>query len=98
MHTYKISDNFILRDIAGIYFAVDIKNKRLYDDKKLLALNKTAYTLLCIAVEKVSFTFDNLAASFLKLLVGDFNNSEVKKDIRNFISFARDKGLIEYYE
>lgn len=98
MHTYKISDRFILRDIAGIYFAVDIKNKRLYDDKKLLTLNKTAYILLCVAGKKISFTDDDLADSFIKLLVGDYNYAEVKKDILNFITFAQDKGLIERYE
>lgn len=98
MYIYKISDRFILRDIAGIYFAVDIKNKRLYDDKKLINLNKTAYILLKSAVEKKFFTADDLNDSLIKLLGGEFDCAEVKRDIYNFITYAHDKGLIEHYE
>lgn len=98
MKWFRKNDAFVLRDIGGIYFAVDIKNKRIYDEKKILSLNRMAYTFLSLAEKQKVFSSQTLGDALVPLLLDNIDSVQVYKDIELFLLDLQRKGIIELYE
>lgn len=94
---YYISESFVLRDIGGIYFAVDITDKHVYKEKKIISLNEIGYTILKLAKEQKRFSAQSLTADLTRLLVGDFDSARIQKDVDAFLVDIQNKGIVKIY-
>ncbi len=98
MQQYKFNKAFVLRDIGGIYFAVNVKDKRIYQDKKMYAFNQTGFCLLQLAKSLEIFTPYELCIKFITLLAGIINESNVLNDVQEFCTTVLTKGIFNTYE
>lgn len=98
MQQYKFNRAFVLRDIGGIYFAVNVKDKRIYQDKKMYAFNQTGFCLLQLAESLESFNPYVLCVKFITLLSGIINESDVLNDVQEFCTNVFFKGIFDSYE
>lgn len=94
---YKLNKSFVLRDIGGIYFAVDITNKKLYEEKKIYTLNKIGYTLLRIAEKQETFSAETLVGDLIPLLCEELNPKQLINDVGEFLKDTLTKGITETY-
>lgn len=94
---YRFNNDFVLRDIGGIYFAVDITDKYIYKNKKMYSVNKTAFVLLQIAQNKSIFSVEDLFNDFLPLLnAQSINKDEILNDLYLFCEDSTKRGMLEY--
>ena len=86
-----------MRDIAGIYFLVDIEEKRYYKDKVIPSFNDTGKELIKIMYKLQRFDEIEVYKEFILLInYVDFELEEIiKNDISEFIKELIDKGYLE---
>ena len=94
---YQFNNDYVLRDIAGIYFAVNIADKNVYLNKKIYSVNLTAFALLGIAQKRGCFSVQELLEEFVLLLKGDnIDRSVIYADITSFCEDSVEKGMLKY--
>ena len=94
---YQFNNDYVLRDIAGIYFAVNIADKDVYRSKKIYSVNLTAFALLNIAKNKTSFSVQELLDEFVLLLKGDdIDRNVIYADLTSFCEDSVEKGMLKY--
>ena len=98
MVEYKFNNEYVLRNIAEIYFAVNITDKGLYKNKKMYTLNKMGFCLLKIAQNLCRFTETILADEILKILIVQVDKKMVYADVSAFCKDVYTKGILKKYE
>ena len=93
---YDFNKNYVLRDIGGIYFVVNIADKDIYRNKKIYSVNRTAFALLEIAKRKQLFSPEDLLDEFVSLLSGDIDRELIRKDLTDFCIDSLKKGMLTY--
>lgn len=87
MAIYEINDGFVCRNIAGIYFAIDIHDKYFYRNKNIYCLNEIAYALLSSMIERKQFTVEDITIELEGKLAPNANitHEEILLDVCNFV-------------
>ena len=93
---YTISEGLVCRDVAGVYFVIDIHDKHFYRNKEVNNVNEIAYALICIMNEQKKFTVASVTdALMLKLNPNEAIAREmILTDVQEFIDFLMKKGWI----
>lgn len=87
----------IPRNIAGIYFLVDIHERDYYAKKQIFSTNQCGYELFRIMrALNHPFTVEELLEQFLLLLTEDARNErdQIKSDVLQFIDELKGVGYI----
>lgn len=97
MKTYRVNPSFVLRDIDGIYFLIDITRKDYYDRREITSFNQTMYQLCTFMCEAGSFCDDDLTEQFKKLFIIHSKEQElqIELDVKNCIVDLCKIGFIE---
>ena len=93
---YKVKEGLVCRNIAGIYFAIDIHDKYFYRNKNIDRLNEIAYTLLSSMIKSGKFTVEDITRDLETKLDPNviIKHEEVLLDVNNFVKELIDKGWI----
>jgi hypothetical protein len=91
-------DGLVCRDIAGVYFILDIYDKHFYRDKQVNCVNQIAYTMISLMIEKKTFTEDDILDEMLKIIAPSegVTPERVKSDIVSLIGQLQSKGWLNY--
>lgn len=85
---YCLRSGLVLRDIAGIFFIVDTKDKHYYDVKKLYRVNEIGKSIFDFASQHGVFTVDAVV-SYLKLLLVDYTPNMYNTIFMDCLDFIR---------
>lgn len=94
--SYSVREGIVCRDIAGVYFAVDIHDKHFYRNKQINCLNEIAYTLLTIMQESGEFTAEDIAEKLEDKLSKDAEvpHERILSDVSGFIAALEERGWV----
>ena len=84
---YIAKNEIVPRNIAGVYFLVDISERDYYIKKKIFSTNETGYTQFLIMKELGSFSIEDILCRFITLLT-DYEESmygQIYKDTKAFV-------------
>lgn len=92
----KLREGLVCRNIAGIFFIVDIHDKHFYRNKQINCLNETAYTILNLMQESRSFSAEDIVQKLEEKLSNDQNISHltILNDITGFIKALEERGWV----
>ena len=85
---YKVKQDIIPRDIASVYFLVDIHDKTYYDARRIYSTNQCGYEIFKIMNNfDTLFSIDEIFSRFISLLNNyqDSMHDIVLADITTFI-------------
>lgn len=90
---FTIRDGLVCRNIAGIYFVIDIYDKHFYRNKEVNNLNQIAYELLMIMNEQKTFTAESVTDALILKLDPNENipQEQIIMDVQDFIKFLMEK-------
>lgn len=93
---YVLRDGIVCRDIAGIFFAVDINDKHFYRNRQINNLNETAYVLLSIMSNKESFSIEEIVVELESKLSKESNvdHDTLTRDITSFVKQLECRGWV----
>ena len=94
---YKVKGDVIPRDIAGIYFLVDISEKDYYSKKEIFSTNQTGYEQFKIMQDLNVFTIDDLVSRFIMCLT-DYTDELYAPILSDTTAFIRDLITAGYVE
>ncbi len=97
---YRAKDEVIPRDIAGIYFLVDITEKDYYSKKEIYSTNEIGYEQFKIMKMLSVFSVPDMLQEFIKLL-NDYNDNMydmILKDAERFVANLITAGYLEEYQ
>jgi len=98
MEEYEFNNAYVLRNIAEIYFAVNMIDKGLYENKRMYSINRMGFYLLGIAQKLSRFTEITLVDEILKILDTEVDKKMVYDDISAFCKDVSAKGIFRVYE
>lgn len=85
---YKVKQDIIPRDIASVYFLVDIHDKTYYDVRRIYSTNQCGYEIFKImnSIDTL-FSVDEVFSQFISLLNNyqDSMHDTILADITTFI-------------
>lgn len=97
---YRIKEGIIPRNIAGIYFLVDITEKDYYFKKEIFSTNNIGYIQFNIMKELSIFSLYDILQHFIKLL-DDYKENmydQIFKDTESFIANLLSVGYLEVWQ
>lgn len=97
---YHVNEAIIPRDIAGVFFLVDITEKDYYSKKKIYSTNEIGYEQFRIMKQLSVFSVRSVLQEFIKLL-NDYNDgmyAMILKDAEVFIADLVAAGYLEEYQ
>ena len=94
---YRMREGLVCRDIAGVYFLIDIHDRHFYRNKQLNCLNATAHAMLSSMLARGSFTAEEVASDLLAKLDPrqQVPRERVEADAEKLIQFLKGKGWAE---
>lgn len=93
---YRNTEGIIPRDIASIYFLVDIHDKTYYDAKRIYSTNQCGYEIFrIISSFEGPCTIDELFRVFITK-VNDYQESMKTMVMEDISNFVKDLVLIGY--
>lgn len=97
---YAIREGLVCRDIAGIYFLIDIRDRHFYKNKQVNCLNPTAYLMLSSMNERQVFSVDDILVDVIAALDPscDVPRERIASDIEKLLEAAIAKGWVNYAE
>ena len=93
---YKLYKEIVSRNIGGLYFLIDIKDKYCYDFKKIYSVNQIGNALFNI-MRKLELFNIAMVAEELKKQLSDYHSSldeQIDTDVKDFIQRLIDVGYI----
>ena len=93
---YVLRDGIILRDIAGIYFLVDINDKHCYDLKKIYRVNETGKCIVEYLRNHICTL--NGIVSYIRSVIINYEPEmydTIYNDCETFIQYLINKGYIK---
>lgn len=94
---YHVKEDVIPRDIAGVYFLVDITEKDYYSKKEIFSTNETGYELFKIMKRLSVFSVVDVLQEFVKLL-NDYNDNMYDMILEDTEKFIADLVSASYLE
>ena len=97
---YRAKDEIIPRDIAGIYFLVDITEKSYYAKKEIYSTNEIGYEQFRIMKRLSVFSVRDMLQEFIMLL-NNYNDdmyNAILKDAEVFVADLVAAGFLEEYQ
>lgn len=85
---YIVREGIIPRDIAGVYFLIDIHDKSYYDSKKIYTTNQIGYELCSIMMKKTDgFIITDIVDELKRLLINysDDLYNQIISDVNKFV-------------
>ena len=94
---YKFKQNIRIRNICGVYFLIDIADKKLSINRKLISFNEIAAVIIQIADEQQNFNCRTIHEILIKKLIDvtDDLNVQIMKDVEEFLRDLFIKGYVE---
>ena len=91
-------EGIVCRDIGGLYFAIDVHDKYLYRNHRLIALNKTAYEFMNAMCSLGVFDEEQIYNVISEGVMSHWNldKQQVCKDITFFAESLISLGWVKY--
>lgn len=95
--SYKIREGLVCRDIAGVYFLIDIHDRHFYRNRQLNCLNPTAYLMISSMIGRGSFSAEDILADVVAGLdpQGGVPEERIRADIAKLLDVMVAKGWAE---
>lgn len=93
---YSLRDDLVLRNIGGIYFVVDIRDKECYDLKLLLSLNEMGKEIFNYMKKYGVFSIQGIV-SYIENIIIDYTpemHSKIEMDVKNYVFHMQKKGYV----
>lgn len=93
---YQVREGIILRDIAGIYFLIDIHKKNCYDLQKIDTVNEIGKEVFGIIMNQKNITLDEIIDKLTAKIINYTPDmrEKISNDISKFVEQMVDKGYI----
>ena len=93
---YEIREGIVCRDIGGIFFALDIHDKYLYRNHKLITLNSSGYKFMQIICKVHQFNEEELFNQLKNIFYNDItlNKDIVMQDIKKMLEILKQLGWV----
>ncbi|MBQ7559832.1 MAG: PqqD family protein [Synergistaceae bacterium] len=97
---YEVKEGLVLRNIAGIYFVIDIHDKYFYRNRNIDRLNEIAYAILSSIVGRKQFTVEDITIELETKLDPNtkVKHEEILSDVNNFVKELINKEWIHKCE
>lgn len=93
---YCLKKEILLRDIGGINFLIDIKDKRYYDAKYLLTINEIGKAIFQYMKNNGVFSIEGIVY-YIENLIIDFTpnmHEKIEKDVSDFVYDMINRGYV----
>lgn len=93
---YSLRNDLVLRDIGGIYFVIDVREKKCYDLKRLLSLNEMGKEIFKYMKKYGVFSIQGIV-SYIESIIVDCKpelHLIIEKDVQNYILGMKEKGYV----
>lgn len=93
---FKVREKLITRDIAGIFFIIDIADKYCYDVKKIYSVNNIGKVLFDIMLDNQIFNSEIITNQLIGILTNYSieQYGKIKSDVEKFINQLVNVGYI----
>ena len=93
---YKLREGLVRRDIAGLYFIIDVHDKHFYRNKQVICVNEIAYAIIGNMQSSETFSVESLRNGLLPLLSDQSSVSpdRIDADVLSFITLLKEKGWV----
>ncbi|WP_303871941.1 hypothetical protein [Acetobacterium wieringae] len=97
---YNLKNNYVLRDIGGIYFLIDTFEESYFKGKKLISINSTGKTIIEIIQTKPGINLKEVFNAYLRVL--NINNetdelrAQIEADLEDYIKNLINQSILEY--
>lgn len=93
---YSLRNDLVLRDIGGLYFIIDIRDKECYDLKRLLSVNEMGKEIFKYMRKYGVFSMQGIV-SYIESIIVDYKpelHSKIENDVKNYIMQMQQKGYV----
>ena len=94
---YKVIKGIVPRNIDGIYFLINIYDKKCFVEGNLFTTNEMGYELFNLMKAQDIFTIDEITCKLIRNLI-DFKEEMycmILSDVKDFVQKLNDIGYIE---